>query len=368
MNDRILKLTQAMQDAELEMLALNPGASLTYLTGLHFHVSERPTVLLVSPQQPAYIILAALEANKLKNSSTPLEPIPYDDNPEHWPASFHKARRKLGKAPQTIGVEPTALRFLELNYLQAAFPDTKFVSAEDILSSLRIAKDNDEIEKMRKAAKIAQDAFLATLPMIRPGVSELSIAAELSAQLLRHGSQSEFPFPPIVASGPYNSADPHAVPSERLFEPGDLIVIDWGARYQNYCSDITRTVAVGQVSPELQNIADIVKQANTAGRQTCKPGVPAGSIDHAARQVIEKAGYGPQFNHRVGHGLGMEAHESPYLFPGNDFRLVPGAAFTVEPGIYISGKGGVRIEDDMVITADSAESLTTLPRELLVIE
>ncbi|MCD4672791.1 MAG: Xaa-Pro peptidase family protein [Anaerolineaceae bacterium] len=368
MNDRISKLTQAMQDAGLEMLVLNPGASLTYLTGLHFHVSERPTVLLVSTSKPPQIILAALEANKLKNSSTPLEPIPYDDNPEHWTASFHEARRKLGKAPQTIGVEPTALRFLELNYLQAAFPDTKFISAEDVLSSLRITKDNDEVEKMRKAAKIAQDAFLATLPIIQPGVSELSIAAELSAQLLRHGSQSEFPFPPIVASGPYNSADPHAVPSERRLEPGDLVVIDWGARYQNYCSDITRMVAVGQVSPELQNIANIVKQANAAGRQACKPGVPAGSIDQAARQVIEKAGYGPQFNHRVGHGLGMEAHEPPFMFGENDFLLVPGVTFTVEPGIYVSGTGGVRIEDDLVITADDAESLTTLPRELFVIE
>jgi Xaa-Pro dipeptidase len=143
-----------------------------------------------------------------------------------------------------------------------------------------------------------------------------------------------------------------------------VIVIDWGARYQNYASDITRCVAVGVLSPEVENIANIVIQANAAGRAACKPGVSAGSIDDAARRVIEKAGYGPHFNHRVGHGLGMEAHESPYMFAENDYLLIPGNVFTVEPGIYISGTGGVRIEDDMLITADGAESLTTLPREL----
>ncbi len=364
MNDRIARLTQAMQAANLDMLALNPGASLTYLTGLHFHTSERPTVFLLTPRKTPVIILAALEANKLKNSSSPLEPVTYGDNPHTWQTAFMEAREKLGIAPPRVGVEPTALRFMELKYLQAAFPESEFISAEDILASLRMSKDESEVENMRQAAKIAQEAFLATLPTIKPGISELTIAAELSAQLLRHGSQSEFPFPPIVSSGPFNSADPHAVPSQRLVQSGDVIVIDWGARYQNYASDITRCVAVGVLSPEVENIANIVIQANAAGRAACKPGVSAGSIDDAARRVIEKAGYGPHFNHRVGHGLGMEAHESPYMFAENDYLLIPGNVFTVEPGIYISGTGGVRIEDDMLITADGAESLTTLPREL----
>jgi Xaa-Pro aminopeptidase len=368
MNDRITRLTQAMQAANLEMLVLNPGASLTYLTGLHFHLSERPTVFMAVPGKTPIIILAALEANSLKKTAAAIEPITYGDNPHTWQAAFSEASRKLDITPAKIGVEPTALRYLELKYLQTAFPKSEFVSAESILASLRMSKDAHEAAKMRHAAKIAQDAFLATLPVIKPGVSEQSIAAELSAQLLHHGSQSEFPFPPIVSSGPLNSADPHATPSERLLESGDIIVIDWGARYQDYASDITRTVAVGDISPELENIAATVIQANTAGRAACKPGVTAGSIDDVARQVIDAAGYGPYFNHRVGHGLGMEAHESPYMFAENDYLLVPGNTFTVEPGIYISGTGGVRIEDDMLITPDGAESLTTLPRELFRVE
>jgi Xaa-Pro aminopeptidase len=368
MNNRITRLTRAMQNAKLDMLVLNPGASLTYLTGLHFHMSERPTVLMTVPGKTPVIILAALEANKLKKAGSPLEPITYGDNPHTWQEAFIEASKKLGIAPAKIGVEPTALRFMELNYLKSAFPKSEFVSAEDILASLRMSKDEGEAAKMRQAAKIAQDAFLATLPIIKPGVSELTIAAELSAQLLRNGSQSEFPFPPIVSSGPHNSADPHATPSERLIESGDIIVIDWGARYQDYASDITRCVAVGNITPELETIAATVIQANVAGRAACRPGVRAGSIDDAARQVINATSYGPYFNHRVGHGLGMEAHESPYMFAENDYILVPGNTFTVEPGIYISGTGGVRIEDDMYITTDGAESLTTLSRELFRVE
>lgn len=368
MNDRITRLTQAMQAAKLEMLVLNPGASLSYLTGLHFHLSERPTVFMAVPGKTPVIILAALEANSLKKTDAALEPITYGDNPHTWQEAFITASKKLGISPAKIGVEPTALRFMELNYLKAAFPESEFVSAEDILASLRMAKDEGEVKKMRRAAKIAQDAFLATLPAMKIGVSELSIAAELSVQLLRHGSQSEFPFPPIVSSGPFNSADPHATPSERLLESGDIIVIDWGARFQDYASDITRCVAIGKITPELETIAATVIQANAAGRAACKPGVRAGSIDDAARVVIDATSYGPYFNHRVGHGLGMEAHESPYMFAENDYVLVPGNTFTVEPGIYISGTGGVRIEDDMFITADGAESLTTLSRELFSVE
>lgn len=367
MKDRISLLTQALQAAGVDLLVLNPGASLTYLTGLHFHTSERPTVMLVPALGQPLIVLAELEANKLQHATIPLQAITYGDNPDHWQAAFFEAQRALETTPLTIGVEPTALRFLELQYLHRALPQAQFVSAETILSSLRTIKNEEEIHHMRHAAHIAQEAFLATLPIMKAGVSELRIAAELSAQLLRHGSQPEFPFPPIVSSGPYNSADPHAVPSARLLETGDLVVVDWGAKYEDYCSDITRTVAVGAISPELQNIADVVLQANAAGRAACRPGVSAGSIDAAARQVITRAGYGPYFTHRVGHGLGMEAHEQPYLFGENDTPLVAGNVFTVEPGIYISGTGGVRIEDDMVITPTGAESLTTLPRTLFVV-
>jgi Xaa-Pro dipeptidase len=166
-----------------------------------------------------------------------------------------------------------------------------------------------------------------------------------------------------VSSGP-NSANPHAVPSDRKLSPGDLLVIDWGASYQGYFSDITRTFAIGSQDPEYAHIGNIVLDANIAGRESAHPGIPAETVDQAARSVIESAGYGKYFTHRTGHGLGMEGHEDPYIRAGNLLTLEQGMTFTIEPGIYLPGRNGVRIEDDVVITPSGSECLTSLPREV----
>ena len=174
------------------------------------------------------------------------------------------------------------------------------------------------------------------------------------------------PFAPIVSGGP-NGANPHASPSERKFQAGDLLVVDWGAAYRGYISDLTRTFAVGEVEAEFQKIHKIVQEANAAGRAAGKPGVPCAAVDKAAREVIEKSGYGPYFTHRTGHGIGMEGHEEPYMRSDNMQILEPGMAYTVEPGIYLPGRNGVRIEDDMVVTATGAESLSDMEREIRVV-
>jgi Xaa-Pro dipeptidase len=157
------------------------------------------------------------------------------------------------------------------------------------------------------------------------------------------------------------------VPGERRLQPGDLLIIDWGATFEGYVSDLTRTFAVGEVEPELARIAQIVNEANQAGREAAAPGVPASTVDSAARRVIEKAGYGVYFIHRTGHGLGMEEHEEPYIRSDNAQLLSPGMTFTVEPGIYLPERGGVRIEDNVLITEIGSESLSDLPRELKVV-
>ena len=193
---------------------------------------------------------------------------------------------------------------------------------------------------MRRAVKVAQDALEATVPSMRIGATEKEIAAELNIQLLKQGSKSELPFPPIVSAGP-NSANPHASPSDRRLQPGDLLVIDWGARMDGYISDLTRTFAVGEVEPEFRKIVEIVLAANTAGRTAGHPGAPCANVDKAAR-VIEQAGYGEYFTHRTGHGIGMESHEDPYIRGDNMQMLYPGMAYTVEPGIYLPGRGGAR--------------------------
>jgi Xaa-Pro dipeptidase len=197
-------------------------------------------------------------------------------------------------------------------------------------------------------------------------MTEKEIASELCVQLLRHGSESELPFAPIVCAGP-NSATPHASPSDRKLQRGDLLVIDWGATADGYISDLTRTFAVGEVDAEYKKIAQIVLKANEAGRAAGRPGVPCANVDSAARSVIEAAGYGTYFTHRTGHGIGMEGHEEPYIRDDNVRMLYPGMAYTVEPGIYLPGRGGVRIEDNVVVTKDGVEVLSDMPRELRLV-
>jgi Xaa-Pro dipeptidase len=235
-----------------------------------------------------------------------------------------------------------------------------------VLAGLRLRKDQAEVEAMRRAVKIAQDALEAMIPLIKIGMTEKELSAELVVQLLKHGSEPELPFAPIVSGGP-NGANPHASPGERKLQAGDLLVVDWGATCDGYISDLTRTFAVGEVDDEYQKIHKIVQEANAAGRLAAKPGVPCANVDKAAREVIEKAGYGVYFTHRTGHGIGMEAHEEPYMRGDNMQLLEPGMAFTVEPGIYLPERNGVRIEDNVVIAETGVDVLSDIPREIRVV-
>lgn len=364
--NRIQRLMQLMSKFGIGAIALNPGSTLTYLTGLHFHLMERPTVLIIKPGHEPLLILPELEQGKLSAAHISITPAPYNDDPSAWPGVFARAMEPFALTQADLGVEPTRLRFLEINYLENAAPGMRLVSAVKALDELRLYKDAEEIGEMRRAVQIAQRSLVNVLPMIKTGVTEKKIAAELAIQLVRNGSDPELPFYPIIASGP-NSANPHAVPSERELRQGDLLVIDWGARSNGYCSDLTRTFAIGAVDAELERIHEIVQQSNAQGREKGAPGTSAGEVDRAARKVIQEAGYGEFFTHRTGHGLGLEDHEPPYIYNENEQRLASGMTYTVEPGIYLPGKGGVRIEDNMVITPGGCESLSDLPRELIVL-
>ena len=365
--NRYSHLASLIKSSSLDALAINPGSALTYLTGLRFHLMERPTVLLIAPTATPVLILPELEVLKVNQSAIPLQAFPFGDNPASWQDAFNQAVHALGLDCKKIGVEPERLRFLELRFLEIAAPNSKFVTAADVFANLRMRKEEQEIAAMRKAVQIAQQALIATLPVVKSGVSEREIASELTLQLLKAGSDPETPFSPIVSSGP-NSANPHASPSERRLAAGDLLVIDWGASFGGYCSDLTRTFTIGEPAPEFQHIARAVMQANEAGRAVARPGIPAGDVDKAARAVIDQAGYGQYFTHRVGHGLGMEGHEPPYMFGENTLLLAPGMTFTVEPGIYLPGRNCVRIEDNVVITEEGAETLSDLPRQLVQLE
>jgi Xaa-Pro dipeptidase len=363
---RLAKIIELMNQNKLESIALNPGSSLFYLTSLHFHLMERPVVLFINLTSTPTIILPELEILKIKQSSIPLEAITYGDDPSSWNSAFEKALKRIQPQPKTIGVEPTQIRFLEMEFIRKAASGIKFVPANSVLASIRVTKDLEEIEKIRKAVKIAEEAFRMTLPQIKIGKTEQEIASELTVQLLKAGSDTIFPFQPIVSSGP-NSANPHAAPTERKLVKGDMLVIDWGAAYQGYISDLTRTYAIGEITPKFAEISETVLAANKAGCEAVLPGNTLGSVDNAARAVISNVGYGEYFTHRTGHGIGLEGHEEPYVFSANSTKMSQGMCFTIEPGIYLPGGGGVRIEDNVLVTPSGHEVLSSLNRNVKVL-
>jgi Xaa-Pro dipeptidase len=360
------QLGLAMRASNIDVMALNAGPSFTYLTGLHFHLSERPVVGLFTPDLDPVIILPEFEAGKLSDLPYQVESFTYGEDPDTWQSTFREGVQSAGLSGKRVGVEPRRLRVLELRFLEKAAEGIKFVSGENSLSEMRMLKDEAEQANMQKAVNIAQNALESMLSKIKPGITERELASELVVRLLREGSESKLPFSPIVASGP-NSANPHAFPSERRIERGDLLIIDWGANIGGYFSDLTRTFAIGEPQDEIIRIAGIVFEANEAASDKASPGIPAQDVDRAARKVIEDAGYGEFFTHRTGHGLGMESHEHPYIREGNLLPLTPGMTFTIEPGIYIPGKGGVRIEDYVLITDDGILSFSNMSRELRIL-
>jgi len=360
---RIDRLRIALKNAKIEAIALNPGPSLTYLTGLQFHLMERPVVLLIGTEGEPVFILPELEMVKMDMLPFKAQNYPYGENPADWEKSFRQALLAMKLDGRKIGIEPRQMRLLEFQFVKTGAPQAEFPDASEVLATLRVRKDQAEVDAMRHAVSIAQKAFTATQKSMKVGMTESELAAELVIQLLKHGSDAELPFTPIVSGGP-NSANPHASPTDRKLQSGDMLVIDWGAAYHGYISDLTRTLGVGEVDPEFVKIHKIVQEANAAGRAAARPGAACAEVDKAAREVIEKSGYGKYFTHRTGHGIGMEAHEDPYIRGDNMRKLEPGMAFTVEPGIYLPGRNGVRIEDNVVITEKGADVLSDLPREL----
>jgi len=363
---RFDKLNASLLTSDLDAVILNAGPTLTYLSGLVFHLMERPIVLLYAKDQDPVLVLPELELQKVASLPYKLQVFAYPENPSAWDDAFRAAVQALGLDGKRIGVEPRQLRLLEFRHVKNGAPEAEYPDASDVLSQLRLRKDKTEVDAMRKAVKIAQNALEATIPFIKVGMTEKEISSELVVQLLKHGSDPEMPFSPIVSGGP-NAANPHASPSDRKLQIGDLLVVDWGAAHAGYISDLTRTFAVGKVEAEYEKIHKIVQEANAAGRAAGGPGVPCANVDKATRDVIEKAGYGVYFTHRTGHGIGMEGHEEPYMRGDNMQLLQPGMAYTVEPGIYLPGRNGARIEDNVVVTDSGVDVLSDMPREIRVV-
>ncbi len=278
--------------------------------------------------------------------------------------TLSRALEILGETPRAsrVGIEGHVVTWKTAERLPS---DGRwhFESHQGLVEGLRVRKDREEIGAIREAGRLAVDALDATLEGVRPGMRETDVAARLEWELRRRGSEWH-PFPTIVASGP-RSALPHATTSEREIRPGEFVLLDFGARIDGYCADVTRTVVVGSRADERQReVYDLVREAQQQARDGIVPGMTGREADALARSVIDGRGFGAQFGHSVGHGLGLELHEEPRLSRTNDQPLPAGAVVTIEPGIYVAGWGGVRLEDDLALTEAGPELLTDGRTEL----
>lgn len=360
--ERLARLQTHMAQAQIDLVAIAPTANMQYLLGFAPHPDERPTYLLVTPEAVA-LVVPTVNADQVE-SHTGRTTIRWTDTAGPEAAVAH-ALDALGLKPNSVLAADDSMRADALILLQTiARPATSLASTE-LMGRLRMLKSAEELELLAQAAALTDRAVLAGAEACRPGVTEREVAAEIEHFYRANGAELvDFL---LIASGP-NGAFPHHHSGDRPLQLGDTIIMDIGATLHGYKSDVTRVVQLGQPSAEVRRVYDLVRAANAAGRAAVKPGVPVREIDRATRSVIEEGGYGPQFFHRTGHGLGLEVHEPPSITSENGLPLEPGMVFSVEPGVYLNGKFGVRIEDIVTVTAAGCRTLTGLSHELIVKE
>ena len=363
---RLGQVQQILQKKGIDCLALIPGANVRWLTGIDFHLMERALLFFIPAEQEPVVVLPALEKIKWDDQAPfPARSFAWEDarGPQE---AVHQAAVTLPASLRTMAVEDLGMRVMEYRLVKENLPEVKIVQAEEILAPLRVHKDAGETASMRKAVKICEAALEEVVSGITTGMTENQIAGRLSSALLLHGGES-IPFTPQVLSGP-RSALPHGGPTDRQITSGDLLLFDFVTKIDGYFADLTRTFVVGrEPDKRQQQIYQIVLNANQTGRRSMAPGLTCESIDAEVRSVIDSAGFGENFVHRTGHGLGLEVHEPPYLVAGNNMQLEAGMAVTIEPGIYMEGWGGVMIEDDVVVSEGGSESLSSFDRGFRVI-
>jgi len=358
---RLARVAAAAEEAGLDALVIGPSQDLVYLTGYEPLPLERLTALVVRPGATSVLLVPELErpGALLAPGASAIETTGWLDGGD----PYHDVARIVGPAARRVAVGDQ-LWALHLLHLEQALADAEFQPAGPVVGGLRARKDEGEIDALSRAGAAADAAFGRLVADGIGGRTEREVAVALAGYLLDAGHQTaDFT---IVASGP-NGASPHHEPSDRRIAAGDVVVLDFGGKLDGYCSDMTRTVSVGEPSAEVAETHAVVREAQQTAFESVGDGVTGEEADRAARDVIEKAGFGEAFFHRTGHGIGLDVHEAPYLVTGNDRPLETGNCFSIEPGIYLEGRFGIRIEDIVALTGDGPRRLNEAPRDLLVV-
>ena len=347
-----------MAGRRLEVAYLTRPTSIAYLTGFRAEPHERLMALAVRSSD-ATLIVPSLEEEKALAHASAARVVAWRDGED----PYRLVATALGGSSE-IAVEKDHLTLHAAEVVTSRSGASELVDVAPEIRRLRLRKNSLEIETLARAAAITDQAFVRVLGRIHSGVTEMDVALTFGSVIGELGATLSFDT--LVQSGP-NSAMPHLEPSSRKLTRGDFVLLDFGAAVDGYKADSTRMAVIGEPSARHREIHDVVLRAHDAAIAVVRPGVTTGDVDAAARRVIEAAGYGKNFFHRVGHGLGLEAHEDPSLDPASTTVLEPGIVFTIEPGVYLPGFGGVRIEDDVVVTDDGVRVLTRADRSLHVI-
>lgn len=355
---RVAAAQRAMEIRSLDVLLLSVGSDLPYLTGYRAMASERLTMLVVPREGEATLVVPELEAPRVEAEGRfGVRPWRETDDPVAVVADLVGSAVSAGIGDQTWSTF--------LLRLQQRLPALRFVSATPVMAELRVVKDAAELDRLRRAAAVVDRVADLLMDERFAGRTERDLSHRIRAMTVAEGSDTAT-FA-IVASGP-NGASPHHEPGDRIIEAGDGVVVDFGGTVDGYCSDTTRTFHVGPPSPEYAAAFAALGQAQEAGCAAVRPGVAAQDVDRVTRTVLVDAGYGDFFIHRTGHGIGLDGHEDPYLVQGNGTSLRPGMVFSVEPGIYVPGRFGMRIEDIVAATVDGHERLNRSDRSLRIVE
>jgi Xaa-Pro aminopeptidase len=357
---RRTRLREMCAQQQIDVLAVAPGPNMSYLLGYHPHIDERPCYLLLA-KDGEMLIVPELNADEVR-AHVDLPMASYSDA-EGPSAALEGAVRALGLEVAQHAMVEESMRYDFVRHLEQVMPQATFRTSEPVLALARMCKDDEELAAIRHNAAMADRVMARVLASLRPGMTESEVAL-LVGELFRQEGADRTNFA-IIGSGP-NSAFPHHASGSRRLAPGDAVVVDIGAHAAGYNSDITRMAYLGEPDPTYRAVHATVEAAVQAALGVIRPGVPAREVDRAARAVIAEAGYGPYFTHRVGHGLGVTGHEPPFLTAANDLSLEVGMTFSVEPGIYLPGRFGVRLEEIVVVTADGPEVLSRLSREVFV--
>ena len=352
---RIDRARSLMTERAIDVLLLSVGADLPYFTGYEAMPLERLTMLVVPGDGEAILVVPRLEAPRVVPRADAFTVIPWDETDD--PVALVAAH--VGTPTAALLGDQTWAVFLLA--LQRTMPKTAFAPATPLTRELRMRKDPAEIALLRAAAEATDRVVAALEGMEFSGRTERELSE--AVQALTRAEGHDLAGFAIVASGP-NSASPHHEASHRVIEEGDTVVVDFGGRWRGYCSDTTRTFVVGEPSAEVAEAFAVLETAQAAGRTAVRPGVAAEEVDRATRGVIDAAGFGDRFIHRTGHGIGLEVHEHPYIVEGNRERLEAGMTFSIEPGIYVPGRFGMRIEDIVACAVGGVDELNRSPRGL----